>query len=298
MDSDVVIALLRAVPEWVYGGLGTLIVIAVQSTISNRQKRKELDHQSREAERERQAALRRDVYLRAAESMARLTGAIGKLADVAIDEQTITGELAEHAPSLVRVNMVGGAEIIRTTSELQRTINRLLMEGVKLREPARAARSESQIAAHWRDKYQAQFDAAILQLQEYSREGVRDEHKLSVLRGDVEFAHEHQEEQSDKAQAALTRMSILQLELSIWASGAMREISAKSLPALVAVRRELGTDEVGDVLEAEMRRSVDEASAGLDAMVAHYRRMLTAMEEAETGAPEGDAVGEGSAVVR
>lgn len=82
---------LHHVPEVVWAALIAALVAFTSTVLSNRNSRKQLklqlDDNALQRDRDRTMCLRRDVYLPAAEALARLQGALGKLTSVNADQE-------------------------------------------------------------------------------------------------------------------------------------------------------------------------------------------------------------------
>jgi len=104
------------VPDVVWAALIAASVAFVTTTLSNRNSRKQLamqlQHSANQQKLEREMAVRRDVYLPAIEAIARIQGALGRLASVKEDYQEISRGIAVDLATVTKAHLVAKQETV------------------------------------------------------------------------------------------------------------------------------------------------------------------------------------------
>jgi len=133
------VAALHHVPDVLWGALIAALVAFTSTMLSNRNSRKQLRMQlssnALQQDRERAMALRRDVYLPAAEALARCQGALGRLTDVNADQKAIARQLVVDLATFAKIHLVASESTIFALMTYQKTFMPAYFELLELRAP-------------------------------------------------------------------------------------------------------------------------------------------------------------------
>jgi hypothetical protein len=127
------------VPDTVWAALIAAGVAFFTTTLSNSNSRKQLRMQlnsnALQQDRERAMALRRDVYLPAAEALARCQGALGRLSSMKADQEAIAQQLVADIATLSKIHLVAGESTIIALMAYQKALMPAYIELLELRAP-------------------------------------------------------------------------------------------------------------------------------------------------------------------
>jgi len=133
------VAALHHVPDVIWGALIAALVAFTSTVLSNRNSRKQLrmqlDSNARQQDRERTLTLRRDVYLPAAEALARLQGTLGRLTSVNADQEAIAHQFVTDNATLAKIHLVGSESTIMALMAYQKASMPAYLELIELRAP-------------------------------------------------------------------------------------------------------------------------------------------------------------------
>src|SRR5580698_1466183 len=132
-------ASLHHVPDVIWGALIAALVAFTSTMLSNRNSRKQLRMQltsdALQQDRERAMALRRDVYLPAAEAIARCQGALGQLTDVNADQKAVAHQLVVDLATFAKIHLVASEPTIIALMTYQKAFMPAYVELLELRAP-------------------------------------------------------------------------------------------------------------------------------------------------------------------
>jgi len=95
------------------GGLSLVNLIATQRHARKMQKA-QLAHDANVRSRERHMALRREVYLEAAQAIPRMSGVLGRLADINISDQELSRVFEDGTAKLNQIQVIGSNDTIES----------------------------------------------------------------------------------------------------------------------------------------------------------------------------------------
>ena len=282
------LALIELIPGtfWgvIIGGFFTLSGIILTNRAHDRRMQLQLADDRKLKNREREMALRKDIYLAAAEAASAGLLAVGRFANLDIPHDKLTEGYLDKAPSITKVHIIANEETVRAVSnfsiELNAAFLRLSVKRFQL------VAQKQQIGF-----LRAQVDVSIkenartLELQrQYNIEGLTDPRKWHVLQQNFEFERARGEQLRQEADTLDASLIPRQLEF-------MEEVCAETLqlghlltPPLFAIRKEL------ELLidETEFRRISEEATAKQVESLKEFMRdlqSLIATQRAAAGEP-------------
>lgn len=121
-------------PAWglagaVVGVLGTLGATALSNGSNNKRFDKQLEHDAAQKSKDRAAVLRRDVYLKAAEEIAKINGFLGQLASVdPTDTKAMSGGVLGFFKATAKVSLVASENTRKKVTELSGAYGKLFIE--------------------------------------------------------------------------------------------------------------------------------------------------------------------------
>lgn len=269
------------IPLAVWSALGTALVSYGTMKVSNghsaRQLDKQLQHDSDQKASERRAALRRDVYLPAAEATVHLNGRMGTLPQLDFTKTDAQLELANFSAAMTKLQLVGEpatAELASAVlSDYGAAFMRCLPKAGQIQlERAHAATQDALYNdAHLRLK------RVLAEMTAYNGSCGADPEKFDRLQRSFDFFSKQAQSHADAWQGHQNTGNALQMAYLQDVVATMKTLSAKFLPLLVAVRHELG---FGGEL-AQFQQMLERQTARIEEAVARLPGEMKVLEAVE-----------------
>lgn len=237
------IHLLESIPAtfWgvTFGSLLSLGGVALTNSASDRRLRAQFEHERIQKTKEREMALRKEVFLAAAEAVAAGMNAIGRFANLDLPNDQITGDYIEKSPAIAKVHVIAKAETIQAmvsfTGELGALFLKLFAKRFELMgERSGIALIDNQVAEFGKER-----DRILEFIKQHNIEGIVDDRRWNVLQANFDF-------EQKRISEALARRAELAGALQPRHLEFMRECVNHSatlgkliIPVLSAVRAEL-----------------------------------------------------------
>ena len=237
------LTLLEKVPVtfWavVVGSLFTVIGVVLTNWSNTRRLRLQLEHDRTLKDRERDLAMRRDIYLAAAEAISAGMAAIGRFGDLNVAHDKLLQPYTERAPAIAKVHIVANDNTIRAVvtfmEELTGAFLRLSTKRIRLavlQQRLRPLQDQLELSSREQDR-------VLALMKEFNLAGITDEQRWGVLQQSFEFEG-RQIEELLKEQGTL-QTSLLPLQLSL-VQESLVEVAALNgllVPIVGFVRTEL-----------------------------------------------------------
>jgi len=254
------LALIEMIPGtfWgvIIGGFFTLSGIILTNQAHDRRMQVQLADDRKLKNHEREMALRKDVYLAAAEAAAAGLLAVGRFANLDTPHDKLIEGYLDKAPSITKVHIIANEQTVKAvlnfSTELSAAFLRLTVKRIQL------VAQKQQIGF-----LRAQFDVSIkensrtLELQkQYNLEGLTDPRKWDVLQQNFEFERargEQLRQEADTLDASLIPRHLEFLEEVFQESITLGRLLT---PALFSIRKELELP----IDETEFHRISEEAT--------------------------------------
>lgn len=139
------------IPDVVWAALIASLLTLGGVSLSNRnsriQTRNQLNHDSSQRNREREMALRQDVYLRACEGIAKGQNILIRLTNLELSEQEVADDSSVNATMLAQIQVVGTNETLRAVSTFTLELGSAYLELILKRLPIRMQKNNFEILA-------------------------------------------------------------------------------------------------------------------------------------------------------
>ena len=232
---------------------------AQQLEFESRQQAQQLEFDSRERQRERQVALRRDVYLPAADALIGMVGALGKLlrVDPLSADQIAAGALTFGA-AITRIQMVATAETVRLVAEYQRCFLTALSTLQRLNHPMMLRQTDIDLAHDARQGYHDERMKCIELMKEYNLSGVRDPERFHRFEQQAAFASQGWAKEHSEWLRLMFAQETARLDLMREFVAQMTQLAKLQATALAAIRGELesGVDDAALIEEEAQKTAV------------------------------------------
>jgi hypothetical protein len=269
-------ALILSIPDVIWSGVIASLLTLGGVLISNRSNTNrlliQLKHDANEKSKERTAALRRDVYLKAAEELTKANSHLGSLAQADLAKTNATEGLQGFFAPAAKLQLIAEPKTALLVGEVAGAYGELLLKLLARLVPLQRIRSD--ISSHEKiyEDAHAEVKRVLSEMTKFNESAQSNESVFRALQSSFDF---HQS--NAKAQTALlselgaqyTRMTV-DFGRSLLID--MRDITARQIPMNVEIRKDLGL--AGDLSEFEaqmkaqwerMSKQVDLTLSGLSA---------------------------------
>jgi len=223
----------------IVGSFFSILGVWVGNLSSEKRLKAQFDHEWRLRSNDRSMALRKEVYLHAAEAISAGLFSITRFSNFDLPNEKVIADYSEKAPAIAKVHVVGGAKtiekLVAVTGELGAVFLRLFARRYEIMR-IKSAYDSIQI----RINLSVQEQSRIVELmKQYNLEGLNDKQRWSMLEKNMNLENEALDNLF-KEQASTS--PILQREHLLFmkqCAEANLQVSALVLPLLEAVREEL-----------------------------------------------------------
>lgn len=238
-----IFALVKLVPDviWaaVIASLLTLCGVLATNRGSYNRLIKELTHDEKQRDKERQMDIRRQVYLEAAEAITANYLIINKLPNLMITDADISKQFSDSAVSISKVNVIGSDSTVKAVSELSTAISQKYLHLTAKRLPLVQRQQEINIQNGLLEKSAAERDRMLELMKEYNLQGSVDKRLWDVINNNFEFEKKRSDEYISKIDKLAKINGREQIQLALECLEASKEISGLFIPAINSVRKEM-----------------------------------------------------------
>jgi hypothetical protein len=269
------LVIINAVPQAVWSGIIAAIVTAtitlIGVVISNRGNTKrlvqQLTHDRQLKSTERMHAMRREVYLKAAEAVVGMVTCIGRAVDPKTTDEYINSAAESFGVAIAKVTMVASETTIRMALAMQRAFSSQLMAIMRDRYPLALRQSDINLAAKWMATHQDERHRYIEMMKEYNLEGKKDRDRWNAIQNQLEFVQKMLDDQTRQ----WTELTVLQMaahrELAQTLPARLVPLQELQSQALAVIRNELELDGAGAVILEEYQKTAAEMQQALSGML-------------------------------
>ena len=232
-----------------FGTLGAVLI-----TNRNNQKRlvQELQHDANQKEKDRLAALRKEVYLQAPKEMAKAMAYLGKLAsrDLATigDDEGISG----YAAVAAQISVISDLPTVDAVSRLGNSLATELFYALRELQSVQDARVDIRIGTQRLEIVSAEIQRIQAEQQQMSELGVTDERRAGSLKYWLDARMEESAKLRDELDVLQKKQNRFLFEYHKGFFERLPLITKKSISVMRAVRCEIGLAHDLDEYEAQM----------------------------------------------
>lgn len=270
----------------VVGSFFSLGGVALTNRANQRRLREQLAHDRESRNRDREFALRKDVYLDAAEAISAGFISIGRFANLDIEHDKVTELYLDKAPSIAKVHVIARERTAEAILSLSGELSAVYLSLFAQRVPLSKQKQDLAILDGQIKDFGAVRDQMVELMRQQNLDGQRDDRRWGVLQHTFEF-------EQGRVNEALQQRGTLAASLYANQLAFMRECVEETLrlgrllvPVIVAVRNELDLP----VNEAEYQGIVEESlskqRASLDDFIRRARQFVDAQPGASGDAPQ------------
>jgi hypothetical protein len=235
--------LIEAIPAsfWgvVVGSFFSIGGIAITNRANDLRLRAQFEHEREQKTKDREMALRKEIYLDAVDAISAGMTAIGHFANLDLPDDKITNVYLEKSPAISKVHVIARTETVQAltsfTSQLVALFLTLSAQRSELRrEKNTLALFDAQIAEFGKER-----DRILEMIKQYNIEGTVDKRRWTVLQGNFDFQQKQIKDFLERRAELVGALYPKQLEfMRDCAAGTVR-LGEGLISVLSAVRAEL-----------------------------------------------------------
>ena len=229
------------------GAVGGVIL---SNRSSERRLRDQLRHDSAEKQRDRVAALRRDVYLKLFEELSAVSGHLGALAGKDPVAENLAGPLQSAMAQLGKVQLVGNQQTAVLAGELSSQFGESLFRLVLAAKPMHDLKIDIGIASNAFQEHMQEAQRVNRDMRALNESGTATPAKMRALQASFEHARQQYQEAGQARDNAWDEYNRLQGPFRGAAFAELQLIAPPQAKFMAAMREEIGlTSDLGFMLE-------------------------------------------------
>lgn len=183
--------LLNLVPDVIWAALLASLLTLSGVVLSNRNSRAQtiaqLQHDSLQRDREREMSLRQDLFLRAAEALARSLGVLMRISNLNIPVEIFSEEISQDSAALSKIQVVATNDTVQAISTFQQELGSASLELLLKRAVLDDRKNSIGLATSFIDRIQAEQDQLVGLMKQLDLEGNADEKLWKTINDRFEF---------------------------------------------------------------------------------------------------------------
>ena len=238
------------------GSFFSILGVALTNRASTDRLEIQFAHERRLKTKERELALKKEIFLEAAEAVSVALNAITNIADLNMPNEKVMEEYRKKAPAFAKIQLVGSTQTVEALLEFTgdwsaKTLSlfairhKLMLE----RNAIGALDSQNLLFSKEADRY--------LELQkQYNLSLTNDPQKWHVLQSGFDFEQQRSVDGNNTRQALAGKLGAKHLQLIGSCSQAVIDISPLIVPLLIAAREELELPFNGEIYKGNVEKSL------------------------------------------
>lgn len=269
-------SLVTSIPDTVWSGIIGAILALSGVLLSNRgntsRLRIQLQHDAAEKARERTAALRREVYLRAIEELTKANSHLAGLPNLDPTKVNISDGLQGFFAAAARLQLVAEPKTALLVNKLVGEYVELLFELLGTLRPAHTARTDIQVADHNYTLAQAEVSRVLGEMTKLNESGKPDPAAFRTLQAGFDFQQGQSAKYAAERDAAWSRFNAASVAFQRALLARLRDLASRQVPVMIELRRDLGLGGELDELEGQMRRQMQRMEERFNVLIAQLER--------------------------
>ena len=223
----------------IIGALSALCSVALTNRAHDHRLKKQFEHEREVKNRDREMALRKEVYLGAAEAVSAGLIAVGQFSNLEIEHEKLLETYLAKAPLISKTSIIAKEETIRAVAifsgELVATFMRLTLKRAPLLQESKEIVSLKTMV----DTFLGGQTQILEHMAQYNLEGLHDQRKWELLQSNFDFEKRRIDEASKKADELSARLFSQQLKFMEECIEEGSRVSRLLVPVIVSIRKEL-----------------------------------------------------------
>lgn len=266
-----VLSLISSIPNVVWSGMLasfiTLAGVMLSNWDSRRRLMRQLDHDAAEKRKDRNAGLRRDVYLRAAEEFVRASHRLGSLSQVDPVKTNMADNFQDLFVVAAKLQLISSAATSRLVGELSVTYGEILLNIMHEIQPVHDIQTDITVATDAYERSSAEAKRVLSALTSFNESARTESEIFDALQRSFDFNQTQAEKYSVERLSLMDKRSELHLEFSKGLMVTMKRIAEVQAPVMIAIRRELDLDGNIEEFQAQTMENLARMEAALSVAI-------------------------------
>lgn len=266
--------LLKEIPDVVWSGVIasaiTLAGVMLSNWSNTKRLLRQLSHDSGEKQKERSASMRRDVYLKATEEMAKIGSYFGRLPQMHPVKDNLGDGLTDFLGASAKVQLVSEPETARLVGELTTRYGEIFLTLLGKVQPVHDLKIEIDITSDFYERNQVEVNRTLSEMRQINESGRPDSVRYDALQRSFDHAQSLANDYAEQRQDLYAKHNSAQRDFTIYLMQEMRTVGPLQVQVTAAIRRELNLDT--DIKEYEAR--LQENWERMDAKIAQVLAQL------------------------
>lgn len=258
----------------VCGSFFSILGVALTNRASTSRLRDQFEHEREVKTSERELALKKEIYLGAAEAMAAAMAGMNNIPNLEMPHEKVLAQYQEKSPAISKLHVVANFPLLQATLEFTGAFSRATLKAFAKRAQLllkvnRITNLDKVIVRHANEA-----DGFLELIKQHNINGINDQKKWEVLNGNFEFAQKQREKAIAQAAALREELSILKIEFSRECILATTELAPLLFPFLAAVRDELKIPEASNAYRESVEKILTEQRSAFDQFLGNMSELM------------------------
>jgi len=266
-----IVSLFSSIPDVVWSGLiasGLTLSGVLLSNWSNTNRLiLQLQHDANEKAKERTAALRREVYLRAAEELTKANSYLASLPQVDLTKTNAAEGLQEFFAAAAKLQLVAEPKTALLVNQLVAAYAELLLRLLARLMPLQEVRTNIAVGDHHYNKAQAEITRLLSEMFKYNETAQKNDAVFHALNASLEFHQGQAKKFADECCADRARHNKLHIEFSKSLFAEMKVMGEQQISVLIEIRRDLGLTSELNAFREQMQEQWKRINAQMDLLI-------------------------------
>lgn len=266
-----------AIPDVVWAAILasalTLLGVMLSNTGNTKRLLKTLAHESAEKAADRIHSLRKDIYLRAAEEMAKVSNYLGKIPQVDPAKENIADGLSGFFGASMKLQLVAEPATAKLANELTARYSEMLFALLAKASPVHTLQAEIKIASEFYEQKCAEASRALAEMTQLNESGRVDQLRFEALQRSLEYSQQAAIRIAEERAKNFEARDVAMREYTIALLKEMRSVGPLQMRLAAAIRSELSLATDPSDFDAQ-------AQANFERIDRAMKGFLTTLEEA------------------
>lgn len=223
----------------VVGSFFSIAGVALTNRAGDKRLRAQFEHERESKTKDREMALRKEVFLSAAEAVAAGMNSIGRFANFDIANDKITQLYVEKSSAISKVHVIATTETILPLAQFTTRLGALYLELFARRHELINERNAIALVDNQVAQFEKERDRILEMIKQHNIEGVIDQRRWRVLQDNFDFEQKRiNDGLAHRAQLA-SALQPKHLDFMRQCLSHTEQLGGMLIPVLTAVRREL-----------------------------------------------------------
>jgi hypothetical protein len=237
------VSLVESIPSTFWGVvIGAFFAIGgvhLTNRANDRRLKLQLEHDRTLKNAERELALRKDIYLAAAEAISEGLRTMLRFPDLLISNRDLMIRYSDKAASIAKIHVVAREETVKTLSIFMSELEAAFLRLWVRRYPLMAQKEQIDILGRQADEFGETRNQMVELMRQHNIDGSNDPRRMKVLQGNFEFEQKRVDKAIEDQQALGKDLAMKGIGYFGEAYGEYKKVMKLLAPVVIAVRTEL-----------------------------------------------------------